>query len=416
MCCTGTTGVRPGRGGGADGETGVEALTPRIGVLLERRTLLLARRGVPTYEQLHLYRDVALAGGLEVVLFSLDGLDADKGRVRGYAPTPSGWRRVVVPLPAVVHKRVLFPSRIERTLRRRHGRGVVFVNPPLMSDKAGMYRTLMRSPHVVDHLPLTDRYDRDELARRLDNGATVIIKPRVGSVGKGVARLEPAGRSVLVTDEHGTRAYSVKALLQRLNVRVRPRAYLLQQYIPMARLRGRPFDLRVPVQRDGEGNWVVAGVVAKVAVRNPFLTNLAQGGRALPAADVLADVFAPRRAAAILDDVRRLAIRAAQAVAHDFPEAADLGLDVGVDERGKAWLIEVNARDQRVTFLRAGMQDVLRAVYEHPLRFCAVAAARLKRARKGVVGDDGEGQGAASSGVAGRNRCAERRADEEAPF
>jgi len=38
-------------------------------------------------------------------------------------------------------------------------------------------------------------------------------------------------------------------------------------------------------------------------------------------------------------------------------------------------VIEVNARDQRITFLRAGMHDALRAVYEQPLRYCAAVAA-----------------------------------------
>lgn len=367
-------------------------MTPQVGILVERRTLLLARRGTQTYERLNFYRDMALAGGPEVIVFSLDGLKPDAGKVRGYVPTAKGWRRATVAMPAVIHKRVLFSVPVERALKRRwHRRSVVFVNPPFMSDKARMHSLLLRSPEVADHLPLTEWYDPDELERRLDNGATVILKPRVGSVGKGVARVKPAGRLVLFTTEHGTRVFTHKQLRRYLSTIARPKTLLLQQYIPLARMHGRPFDLRVPVQRDENGRWVVAGIVAKVAARHPFLTNLAQGGRAVPATVALDVAFAPEFTETILADVRRLAVHVAEAVAKRFPEAADLGLDVGVDEQGKPWLIEVNTRDQRITFLEAGMNDALRAVYEHPVRYCAAMAAKLQHENgKAPVRDDAE--------------------------
>lgn len=355
-------------------------MAQRVGILLEKRTLQLARRGAPTYERIGLYRDFALRGGPELVLFSLDDMELGARRIRGYVPTEKGWRRVVVAMPTVIHKRVLFSLPVERALRRHwHRRRTVFVNPPLMSDKARMHAVLMRSPAVVDHLPLTEWYKFDELERRMENGATVILKPRIGSVGKGIARLKPTGRRIMFTTEHGTRAFTPSRLHDYLAERARPRTYLLQQYIPLARFGGKPFDLRVPVQRNRDGEWVIAGMVAKVAVRHPFLTNLAQGARALPAEKVLDLVFSPARAEAILADVRRLAVGVAEAVARRFRDAADLGLDVGVDERGKPWLIEVNTRDQRITLLEAGMHDAFRAVYEHPVAYCAYAMSQAGR-------------------------------------
>ncbi len=79
-------------------------MTPQVGILVGRRTLLLTRRGTQTYERLNFYRDMALAGGPEVIVFSLDGLKPDAGKVRGYVPTAKGWRRATVAMPAVIHK------------------------------------------------------------------------------------------------------------------------------------------------------------------------------------------------------------------------------------------------------------------------------------------------------------------------
>ncbi len=403
------TGARPGRGGvkpgvsGTDappaadprrvgrgptasrrtGETEVERVAERVGILVERRTLQLARRGLPTYERVGLYRDITLRGGPEVILFSLEDMEFRARRVHGYVPTATGWRRTEADMPAVIHKRVLLPLPVERALKR-YGkrRGTLFVNPPLMNDKARMHAALMRSPAVADHLPLTEWYEADELERRLDNGATLILKPRIGSVGKGIARVKPLGSRIVFTTEHGSRTFRPWRLPEFLADRIWPKTYLLQQYIPLARCGGRPFDLRVPVQRNREGAWVIAGVVAKVAVRHPFLTNLAQGGRAMPAEKALDAAFAPARTESILASVRRLALDVAEAVSRRFPDAADLGLDIGVDGRGKPWLIEVNTRDQRITFLEAGMHEALRAVYEHPIAYCAYAVSQGRPRRE----------------------------------
>lgn len=345
----------------------------RVGILLEKRTLELTRRGLPTHERIGLYRLIALRGGPDVILFALDDLDPGARRVKGYVPTASGWRRVVAPMPEVIHKRVLFSSGIEWALRRMQRRGTRFINPPLMNDKARMHALLLRHPRVKDHLPLTDWYRPAELARWMDNGATAVLKPRIGSVGKGIVRLKPMDDKVVLTTEYASRPISRKQLRDRLAGRVQPGRYLIQQYIKLARYNGRPFDLRVPVQRNHYGEWVIAGIVAKVAVRHPFLTNLAQGGLAMPARQALSEAFSPMLADKIATDVERLAMDVAQGVVGRFPDAADLGLDIGVDERGKPWLIEVNTRDQRITFLQAGMQEAFHAVYEHPVAYCAYA-------------------------------------------
>src|SRR5690606_10192340 len=105
-----------GPGGALTGgrESAVVPVSERVGVMVERRTLELARRGRPTHERLRLYRDITLRGGPELVLFSLGDADFRERRVHGFVPTRRGWRRKEAELPAVIHKRVLFPLPVER--------------------------------------------------------------------------------------------------------------------------------------------------------------------------------------------------------------------------------------------------------------------------------------------------------------
>src|SRR5690606_33768996 len=136
-------------------ESEVVPVSDRAGVVVARRTLELARRGRPTHERLQLYRDITLRGGPELVLFSLGDADFRERRVHGFVPAGRGWRRKEVVLPAVIHKRVLFPLPVERALKRlAKKRHVLFGSPPLISDKACMERTLLLWPAGADHLPL----------------------------------------------------------------------------------------------------------------------------------------------------------------------------------------------------------------------------------------------------------------------
>src|SRR5690606_14962085 len=124
------------------------------------------------------------------------------------------------------------------------------------------------------------------------------------------------------------RVLGARSLRRYLRRTVSPGRYLLQEDLALARYGERPFDWRVPVQRNGRGAWTVPGMVAKVAGMHPFLTNLAKGGRALPGEAAIAAAFAAPRAAEVIDAVKALAIRVAEAVGNEHPLAADLGLDI----------------------------------------------------------------------------------------
>lgn len=343
-----------------------------VGVLVDRRTLMQALRGRRTLERIHLYRSIALEEGLNLLLFCVEHVDAGRGRTVGYIPTAKGWKRVRAPVPRVVHKRVLFRTSAPlRTLGRLQRRGVVFVNPYLIQNKARMGAVLARDERVRPHIPETHPYRPGLLEAFLKAGRSAILKPRVGSVGKGLVRVVPLARGRAEVTGKKARVMSLAALRRRLAGRISTRRYLLQEYLPLARCKGRPFDLRVPVQRDGSGEWRTPGMVAKVAARHPYLTNMAQGGRAIPGEAAIAAAFPAADAPGVIERVRRLAVDVARAVAREHPHAADLGLDIGVDRDGRPWLIEVNTRDQRYTFHEAGMHDTFRTLYKNPLLYCA---------------------------------------------
>lgn len=354
-------------------------MSETIGILVDQRTLWRALHGHPTHERISLYGEIAEAAGISIVVFSVDKISVKRHRVRGYVPSSEGWRRITAPIPRVIHKRILFRSVAPlKTLYRLRRRGVVFVNPFCMQNKRTMNAILSRDERVRSHVPATQNYSWAAFKRGLHSGQSLILKPVIGSVGRGIFKATPLPeRRVSVTGQF-TAELSLASARGYLRARIRPDHYLVQECINLARYEGKPFDLRIPVQRDGKGEWVVAGMVAKVALRHSFLTNVGQGGRAMPGVEVLNSAFGPSLALSLQADVERLAIDVAQAVAGTYTYAADLGLDIGVDVDGKPWLIEVNTRDQRITFHQAGLHEVFRQVYANPILYCAYLSQLLE--------------------------------------
>lgn len=344
----------------------------RVGIMVDHRVLAKAMRGQATKERVHLYRTVSLDYvGVDIVVFSIENVSIKRHVVRGYVPSKKGWRPSYVPIPRVIHKRALYSSSTPfQKLRILQRRGVVFVNPPLMNDKAKMYQLLAQEEPLTPHLPPTSPYRWHDVSRMLRDGTSVIIKPKIGSVGQGIIKVVPLSRKrVRLIQKHAS-ALPFSSLRRVLRTRGYSHRDLVQPYIDLARFHDRPFDLRVAVQRNANGDWHVPGMVAKVACRHPFLTNVAQGGRTMPAADALRHAFSEQSVDDVEQRIRELAIKVAQVVGHSFPYAADLGLDIGVDRDGHPWLIEVNAKDQRITFYDAGMTQVFEAVYTNPVAYC----------------------------------------------
>ena len=75
----------------------------------------------------------------------------------------------------------------------------------------------------------------------------------------------------------------------------------------------------MPIQKDGENRWHIAGIAAKRAEKLPFLTNFARGASVHNGRELLARNFGPDRAEGILDETFYLATLVAQTLQAHCP-------------------------------------------------------------------------------------------------
>ncbi|GFN33677.1 YheC/YheD family protein [Paenibacillus xylaniclasticus] len=227
--------------------------------------------------------------------------------------------------------------------------------------KGGKYeRSKMRKTQVLlgdsrirSAIPKTVMLTENNLGSMLRTYGMVYVKPNVGSLGNGVMRARKLqGGGYEWRYNLMRRKVSTLAQLYRLIRQYKwSGSYLVQQGIRMMKFNGRSFDLRVMTQRKHPNSkFVVTGMLARVAARGKVVTNGSKGATI----HTTREVFRANMSSASTNEMERkvemLSLRIARQFAVAYPRCIELGLDIAVDHKRRAWLLEVNTTPQIIPF------------------------------------------------------------------
>lgn len=370
-----------------DPATRTLALGPFVGILALR-----SRRSPRYGEHEPFFRSLTRMGpklGVGAYVFSPRDVDWERRQVYGYAYVgswPQGrWRRSVYPFPDVVYDRVqtrkaeqspafaAFRARLARSVPR-------WFNQLGFFDKWRMHTALAQNERLRRYLPETTLYRGPaDLARFLDKYGVVYVKPAGGSLGLGIVRVQRTSGGFVASHQPGEtmlmhRASSVAGIARIVERLVRRGPFIVQQGLPLARWRGRVFDVRVLMQRTTGGRWALTKMFSRIAPVGSFTANLTRGGEGCRIDLLLRRVYG-RRHAAIQRALRESGLELAREIERTIPGVVgELGLDLGLDRRGRIWLIEVNSKPFLQMTREAGSIRTLSLSVQRPLRFAACLA------------------------------------------
>ncbi|MEC2133043.1 YheC/YheD family protein [Brevibacillus centrosporus] len=238
------------------------------------------------------------------------------------------------------------------------------MKPPNVG-KWSKHQHMIKHAYLRDYLPATRLFAPDTLWEYVEDYQKIMLKPSGGGGGAGIIQLTDkgnqrylvhAGNAKRIVEGRDNTVSYVKSLF-------RPKPYLLQPLIPLGRINGRPFDIRVMVQRKtSKSTWLVTGWVAKLAGPGFVVTNVARSrGKVLPlqTAIRLSNVDAPDD---LLAEIKKVALAAADALGKAYPTLRGIGLDLGVDIEGKPWIIEANFRPSLSLFRKLKDQTFYRRI------------------------------------------------------
>lgn len=335
---------------------GALRLGPIIGIVTLFRPTRKGLVGsqIPTYVEF--MRRVREAGGF-AFMFRPAAIPRRGRRVRGWTRIRRRWVACRMPMPDVVYNRVQSRPAERRMrsrglLRRLQNEGAIVFNPHYL-NKWTVHRQLVQDPEVRPFLPETRRFkSTQDAAVLLSRYGRIFLKPSGGSLGLGAAQVVRSQGGSLSYRMNTMSGRSSRGRLRNMRHlgRVLPprRDYLVQRAIRLARVSGRPFDVRALVQKDADGEWRFTGAAARIAGRGRITTHVPRGGSRRPLKQVLMETFGSERIQQIIDKLHEACLKAAkgleQATGRMFGE---LSLDVGIDRDGEVWILEINAKPFR---------------------------------------------------------------------
>jgi len=272
----------------------------------------------------------------------------------------------------IVKKTLPFPQVVYNKLENRHQEalplvramwkkfsslGIKFFNPKFF-NKIEIHRVLSANSTLAAHIPDTSvEFNQENLHQMLQKHSSVFVKPGGGSLGQGVIKISRSSggyRYQYRTTRRNVTATvkGLPALIRRIAPHVGKRP-IIQQAINLATYQGRVFDLRILMQKSGDGRWTRTFSFGKLAAPGSIAANVAAGGKVVNFRKIIHGAFpSQEKQKRVEEQINKLCFLIPSVLAKHFRNLGELGIDIGVDKSGWPWIIEVNSKYSRHVFPR----------------------------------------------------------------
>lgn len=302
--------------------------------------------------------------GALVYVTRIQDLKLGQKRINGfvYQPERRSWSRMLVPFPQVVYNRI--PNRkdeqrpeVQQLLKAclKHSRLRLF-NPSFFY-KWTLFEWLNKSKLTRKFVPATRKLSGPhDLEVMLSLYQQVYLKPVKGKAGAGIMRVEhprnKQGPYILRVQGGKKSAATTHTTFAKVWSAVKSHAgseeYIVQQGIQLAQYEDRPFDLRVLVQKNGQGEWSVTGIGARVAGKYSITTHVPRGGSIHEPETVLTAALGIEAAKRTLINIRMASLGIARQIEKASKHTlGEMSMDLGMDTKGQIWFFEANSRPMK---------------------------------------------------------------------
>ncbi len=323
-----------------------------------------------------------IATDISVYFFSIINVDLDRDIVHGtyYDAEQEIWKQAEFPFPDVLYDRRGGGSQrskekareIRRKFQEHH---IPKLNSKTHFDKWDLFDRLKDIPFARKTLPITKLNTTEKyLLKFLKKHQSIFLKALRGSRGLQVLRLEKKS--------NGKYGYSYfhheqpiigevdeeTELLKIVKSFFKSPEFIMQREIDVIHYNGCRVDFRAELQRNGDGQLEATAISARVAMeQSPISTH----SIAYPH-----DVFFLQFLKYSEEDFIKLNNRIYNFLLNMYLTLEDtygpfgeIGIDFALDQRGKLWLIEANAKSAKVSLYKAYDQETLERAFRNPLEY-----------------------------------------------
>ncbi|GKU77911.1 YheC/YheD family protein [Paenibacillus sp. L3-i20] len=239
------------------------------------------------------------------------------------------------------------------------------------TDKWAKTNYLLGHEELRNYIPLTKRFNRNNLLKMLQDYSMVYVKPTFGSMGRGVMKVEKTSAGTYSYQLLGRKRTfrTFDGLYLSIKKDTLGKGYIVQRGIHLLTYDDRPYDLRLVVQQTPSKRWEATGTVARIAYPGKIVTNGSQGGTILPATQVLQPYASQSRMDQLLSDLNRIGVDTMKRLHRYYPSLKEIGLDIAIDRELHPWILEVNTRPDHCPFAILQDQSMIRRIVYYGRRY-----------------------------------------------
>jgi len=292
--------------------------------------------------------------GILFYVFTMEDIHLDSQTIKGWMLRSNQWEPKTLPFPNVIYNRIS-SRKYEKQLQGKITellKQVVLFNDHFLNK--WQVHGILEKTIIKENMPTTKYYKGNHTIKEmLSTYPTIYLKPTNGSLGRGIIKIERSINQYIVqySKINGASTYNFKSLnklLKHLYPRLRSEPYLVQEGLSLLQINHRPIDFRILVQKNGHGQWSVTSMVARIANDQQFVSNLARGGTPANIIETIRSASPELGKRMVKGDFRKLALLIAKKLEESSTgHFAELGIDLGLDTKGKLWLLEVNSKPSK---------------------------------------------------------------------
>ncbi|MDP4182172.1 MAG: YheC/YheD family protein [Bacillota bacterium] len=327
---------------------------PYIGLLVSNTNEKFAKG---KFSRLMVYTKAYSKCNGAVVAFSLDKVDKVKRMIVGYCynPVSGSWEEGVFPYPWAIFRTIGMNEEWKNHFLTVIGDNVF---NSVYFNKWEMYQWMSESKFVNKLLPDTILYKSgDDIDSMLCKHEKIYVKPISGLKGNGVVKIEKDQDIITFKYRENGKNQIIRVCdrddgVNFINRMFVPKKYIIQEAIKLIKYDGGLIDFRCVMEKDNDLTWKCFAVFGRCGVKDSVVSNVSNGGSVFLQDDLLKKAFSSSQyeLAEIKEKFAKTTLRICQELDKAGIHCAVVGLDIGVDENGKLWLIEINNRDPSPMF------------------------------------------------------------------
>lgn len=315
--------------------------------------------------------------------FSPYGINWTNKTISGYTLKKQKWAKAIFPFPDVVYPREkAYTPSAGKIKSKLEAQGAKLLNPALLG-KWQTYKILSKNADLLPHIPdtrlITDFKQVDSMVKKY---RAVYLKPVNGCQGKNIVKIVKRGTDsgyefqyYLNNQIYRGRALNLIKLKRYLSKVMGNRSYIVQKQINLIKSEGNILDMRILVQKDNSGCWGITGMAGRVGGNGAIISNISAGGQGKKVRTILMQNFNDEgKVDEIISEMEMVAVEAAKTLEKSIGKSGEMGIDIGVDQKGEVWFIEANLRPARLVFTLIGESNTRMKSVISPLLYARYLA------------------------------------------